>query len=1275
MPGYLIYKDWGQINPDLKIRIKQNGNIFGNKAANLMELVLLCQDLPAFQNIHVQVPEIFPLSDKAIKAHLDTYAGRWHSLWDEFILTQGHCKSLTSEAQALLTKLRALIQQAFSDHVFNAGITESIGLPDDTLLMVRSSGEEDTEEVANPGGNKSVAAVKLDPAAISKAIGIVAASYLSEKSLTQRLLSGDDISKPSFMPVLLQRMIGEELNGNDIEKIVVSGVMYANQHNQRLDVAPGNGELVVNSKAAFDTYEVTPEGLVHMEIYKKNERLVPVEIHDQCDSLGTKKRKLVFIHNPPAIQNQPSISPLIAKEIAEVGTAISSHYNMPMDVEFVYQPHDKILYLVQARPIQQHKRQVMIPSAIAPEHFACLKGDNKIDVHVITNDCSAAKICTSSDQVIVDQNISMALRRFLESNTLQEKTRAVIIKEDAPTTSHEAAFFNSLAIPVLQGAIEKVRDWQKAEESLLIMDPQHNAIVNWTDNSGGHTEDDLINHKIIRDGKFVSTISTKATLLPSNYPVSDTLRNTIAYYLECREPVISKKIYHQLLKCMDQFEHVQAGKSNEAVFASLRKAAVIFRKLGTSTTAKQSNTPNNALLQHAILTIAEIHQHLVRYSAASKNSAEAEYSFRYMLDAVAKLKALVINPGKPGLFSDSILQIAIQNKMDAAVPAEVTGDLREYAGGFLQLNGLALNESLRTRWTSFVTHCCQSRFKTQLLAQIICSAMKYHFESDLINQLFAEEITKHKPDEILAELYSVISQNENTMQQLNIMEIDRTIKSWESKIDCWSNPDKFQKLYEDYMHEVVPLIERLSLADNLCNITKSIVLKHVERLAQMIDKTIKKLKGSNEYEGQGELVVKRFVMLLSPYCELMKKWMGAIDDSCYEEWNKNINRDNEYNSKTAMINIISEIFAEKSSIFDTHQLEASGSLVVSSARVGTAASFKRQFVNNRNNLTQEDLFSLMHQNILSSVSILSKDIIASMQLPEILQPVITTLQSNGTLSLQEVNLDRHLVSLRYNIPLKNHSMQMKIEYLPDQRTFTVKWGCFGENWHGRMFAISEVMRLEGLLLQAEHCEQTPYNFAGRALEGSWKFNETQIPQVSGNLSDIIRRYSMILSDSGITRGRGIDEIIRSYFAAINDRKLDLLFIPEIRTILTDYLTSRLPRRAAIDFLSQFPFLIALLNDNIVEQLDIDLRQYFTKLQPDTLRFLLQKISGDPNSYNIASAIQDSEKKSCENFEFSRLTHYNGLLFGTAHKINQNEAQHQRPTRTVSFQAPTRSAIN
>ena len=85
------------------------------------------------------------------------------------------------------------------------------------------------------------------------------------------------------------------------------------------------------------------------EIHQKNVRLVPSEITVDNE----KKRKLIFKDNPKKLQASSSVAPAIAKEIAQVGRSIAAHYGMPMDPEFVYQPHDKILYLVQARPIPQ----------------------------------------------------------------------------------------------------------------------------------------------------------------------------------------------------------------------------------------------------------------------------------------------------------------------------------------------------------------------------------------------------------------------------------------------------------------------------------------------------------------------------------------------------------------------------------------------------------------------------------------------------------------------------------------------------------------------------------------------------------------------------------------------------------------------------------------------------------------------------------------------------------------------------------------------------------
>lgn len=194
----------------VQARIKQNALMYGNKAANLIELDQLCKEIKS-KNIKIKIPRFFPLSHQLIQSHLATHFASWPTIWKAFLKEQDQHKTLTTSAIKILKELQKKIIDCFKMHPLNLKeITEST-LASDTLFMVRSTGEEDTVDIANPGGNKSVAAVKSDDIFISSAIGVVVASYLSEKSLMQRLLSGDSITKTPFMPVLLQTMIGERL--------------------------------------------------------------------------------------------------------------------------------------------------------------------------------------------------------------------------------------------------------------------------------------------------------------------------------------------------------------------------------------------------------------------------------------------------------------------------------------------------------------------------------------------------------------------------------------------------------------------------------------------------------------------------------------------------------------------------------------------------------------------------------------------------------------------------------------------------------------------------------------------------------------------------------------------------------------------------------------------------------------------------------------------------------------------------------------------------------
>lgn len=727
-------------------RIKKNGSLYGNKSANLMELDEISKHVNN-KAIRVQVPEIFPLSDEFIRSHLDKYAVSgwfsgydWSALWQEFVTLQGTNTVLTEDAKSKLQLLRDTITTIFSRYPIE-GVIEQIQLPPDTLFMVRSTGEEDTVEVANPGGNKSVAAVGLDRVSMSRAIGVVVASYLSEKSLTQRLLSGDDISKPSFMPVLIQRMIGEKLNQNNRNDIVISGVMYANRDHVSLDVAPGFGELIVNSKGAFDTYEMnTATGIVHAQIHQKDERMVPVET-EELNEIGSKKRKLIFKDNPNDVKTQPSLTQIDAKAIMELGKEIADHYEMPMDIEFAYDPQQKTLCLLQARPIPQNKKVKNVPSAIAPDQWLeLLKDDSvkRLKCDVASKGHNAAIVISHNNEVIAEKEVGDALKRYLKDSSQQNTVRAVVVQNEAPASSHEVAFFHSQGIPVLHVAdqLSAFEEMIKAGVDIaVVIDPQRQVILDMSRKVNNHhdAEQELKKRKIIVNGLYFSSASSDATMMVFDYEISAAVKTLLTMYLSCNDQVNIKNAYTQLLQCIEQIETVTAGDKNEAAFAALRKAAVLFKKLGTSQRAKNKSTPHAALFQRAMLSIAEIHFFLEDYSKQVLDQDTNITKLQYVLDAAAKLKGLVMSPGKAGLFSDSIRQIAENNKATQGVSTQAAGKNLEYLREFLKFSNHAFKKNIRSDWGVFATSCSSSPYTRNLLASIIAMAVKYHIESELIN--------------------------------------------------------------------------------------------------------------------------------------------------------------------------------------------------------------------------------------------------------------------------------------------------------------------------------------------------------------------------------------------------------------------------------------------------------------------------------------------------------------------------------------------------------------
>ncbi len=1103
-------------------RIKIRAKHYGNKAANLIELDSLCSTIKN-KKININIPEIFPIDDLSIQHHLDEYAPKWRQLWEQFIILQNNQKTLTNEGKLTLKSLRDLITECFRERSF----CPEILAPSDSLFMVRSSGDEDRVEIANPGGNKSVAAVKLDAWSMSNAIGTVVASYFSEKSLTQRLLSGDDIQQP-FMPVLIQKMIGEKLNGfDDPKQRVISGVMYAKQSGiTRLDAAFGHGEIIVNSKAPFDTFEVTDDDIVHAAIHQKKSRLVPTEIKNDNNDV---ERKLIFKENPKKLQEAPSVTPEVAAEIAHVGRHIANHYGMPMDIEWVFTPETQTLSIVQARPIPQSVKHKISPSTISPEKWKRFKSDPEIQLSktpVISPAGNEAKI-VKSETTILAGNIASAHSVYLKKSE-QKHVDAVVVKEPAPSTSHEAAQFNLMGVPVYQGAIESIDRWLKEEKSVVIADTQHQHFVNMTNINKKRQIDDentLRDEKTIVDGMYTSSLSTSKTLLPGSIIENELIKAGIMKYLSNNKNIGSafssadmNMIYSTLVNCIETIESAKINDKNIEAFDALQNIADIFKIMSTSSKGQDKAEPHQKLFVHAMLSIAEIDHCLSEFSKLTEiNDQQKAKQQQQLLDLISKLKALVINPGEPNLYSDSIYQLALQSKtlQESKIDSSKMSDSqRSYFTEFLKLKALALNEDTQRIWAEFAYDCAQTLVARQKLSKIIMFAVENNMLSELVNNLFVNAIKNKKPNEkVIVKLYELVDQNRYEFWRHHIAETNQLLLAWENRINDWSSPQKFERLLKDFDLELNPLISNLYLNTYMSNLTQQIILKQAERLTEVIDKSIKAMKSSMEYQGQETLLVERFAKLLSYYYRLMDEWMTAVPYTFYDQCAAKIRTDKAYNNKSSMLTAIERGFSDKKQRRDLKQLNASGYLNVASAKAGSNASFERQFVQQRDLFTLEDYFTLFHQNILASIAELNKkSMLPCTSLPKIIQPLVDEIQKANNVSLLHVMHRHPIIELEFNLPLDNHSAKFTFEFNTRTKSLMVNGRFFGMNWEYRMDLIAKMSEIEGLLL-GDILQKPSYNKDNRSLEFNWKFSADRIPYLAQHIKDIVNHYATMTENS------------------------------------------------------------------------------------------------------------------------------------------------------------------
>ena len=210
------------------------------------------------------------------------------------------------------------------------------------------------------------------------------------------------------------------------------------------------------------------------------------------------------------MQKKPALNHQAILAIDTVVREVERHYQQPMDLELVYNPTLKTIYVVQARPIV-HSSKIAHPSYLASSFahpiFAKAspgrpelvegKSENYIPCTTICTGNNNVQKIISKQTIILAQTLNQALDRYNTMGPEKQKIQAVVIERNGQTTSHAAAIFRGEGILVVQtNNLQTLNSWLNKQTLHIYLDPQRQLIVQADTQTNLEIKSGFINHPI-----------------------------------------------------------------------------------------------------------------------------------------------------------------------------------------------------------------------------------------------------------------------------------------------------------------------------------------------------------------------------------------------------------------------------------------------------------------------------------------------------------------------------------------------------------------------------------------------------------------------------------------------------------------------------------------------------------------------------------------------------------------------------------------------------------
>jgi hypothetical protein len=340
----------------------------------------------------------------------------------------------------------------------------------------------------------------------------------------------------------------------------------------------------------------------------------------------------------------------------------------------------------------------------------------------------------------------------------------------------------------------------------------------------------------------------------------------------------------------------------------------------------------------------------------------------------------------------------------------------------------------------------------------------------------------------------------------------RVLKVWEGKIGEWGEKGKFEKLLEKFNEEFVkPLVigkdkneynkimygkakVDTEIADldynNLKSFTKKfapipsrferagkleklVLLRFLNKVVDVYDKTVKGLTGSTDYKGKKDLQAKRFAQLLVPYLSLMEQWVVMV-----EKWEQELMSPSFWSFKK-YLKEIRRYFKQNFEEPTADLLRAGRNFSVFAAQIGSKNDYESSLQSTiKGKRSLEDLFTLMHQNLIMSISVLNHEYgIKDTHLPPFIKKITDELSevaplvswaiagisySMPKLKLFGIEYTYPKITLFYNLSLRGHSAILHLIHdvsNTKEKTAELSVYILGPNEWNRLFGVGALASL------------------------------------------------------------------------------------------------------------------------------------------------------------------------------------------------------------------------